>query len=215
MEAVSTAVLTGTPGARRLVTSATAMDAALARLRADGFDVRDENVARLSPVVADLATGRAGWAELSASQRAELAAAVEAEAWKALTTRAQLDTSVVSPRYACGMAANVGGRRPGLFGVLRPCPALVGRCPELLHERVFVRNAREARLLTEVGLDPARITHFDVPDYEQTALCRVTVPTRAQARACTSKPSYCPPTQLPSPGSIWKTCPPPSRHCCG
>lgn len=37
----------------------------------------------------------------------------------------------------------------------------------------------------------------------------------AQARSRTSMPSYVPPTQVPSPGSICITCPPPSRHCCG
>ncbi|MFJ1796574.1 hypothetical protein [Kitasatospora griseola] len=93
---------------------------------------------------------------LSQDQQAELVAAAEAEAWKALTTRAEIDATVISPQHAYGMTARVGGRPPGLFGVLRPCPAMVGRLPELLHERVFVRNAREARLLAEAGLDPDR-----------------------------------------------------------
>ncbi|MFJ1757348.1 competence protein CoiA [Kitasatospora sp. NPDC088134] len=120
---------------------------------------------------ADLAAGRAWWAELSQEQRAELVAAVEAEAWKALVTRAEIDATVIAPQYAYGMTARVGGRRPGVFGVLRPCPALVGRSPGLLDVRVFVRNAREVRLLVEAGLDPASITHFGLPEFEQTALC--------------------------------------------
>ncbi len=37
----------------------------------------------------------------------------------------------------------------------------------------------------------------------------------AQACSRTSVPSYVPPAQVPSPGSICITCPPPSRHCRG
>ncbi|MFJ4679246.1 competence protein CoiA family protein [Kitasatospora sp. NPDC088783] len=132
---------------------------------------QEEERRREEQQAADLAAGRAWWSEVSAAQRAELAAAVEQEAWTTLTTRAQIDPDALSPQYAYGVAAWAGGSRYGLFGVIRPCPSLVGRCPELLRERVFVRNAREARLLFEAGLDPACITHFGLPDFEQTTLC--------------------------------------------
>ncbi|GAA3299133.1 hypothetical protein GCM10020295_36540 [Streptomyces cinereospinus] len=50
---------------------------------------------------------------------------------------------------------------------LPPCPA------GLFHRvtRVFVRNAREAELVIEQGVDAANVVHFDLPDYEQMHLC--------------------------------------------
>ncbi|WP_331731518.1 hypothetical protein [Kitasatospora sp. NBC_01300] len=62
----------------------------------------------------------------------------------------------------------VGG---GTVGVIRPCPALAARCPDLHGERIFVRNATEAHLLVEAGLDRARITDLGLPDFEQDTLC--------------------------------------------
>jgi competence protein CoiA len=120
---------------------------------------------------ADLAAGRAWWGLLSAQQQRDLVEAVTATAWKELTTRVEINTNEIWPQYAYGKIIRVGGRRPGAFGILRPCPDLVARSPELHEERIFVRNAREARLLTEAGLDPARISHFDLPDFEQNTLC--------------------------------------------
>jgi competence protein CoiA len=120
---------------------------------------------------ADLAAGRAWWGLLSAQQRTGLEEAVAATAWKELTLRAEIRTTEIWPQYAYGKVARVGGRRLDVFAILRPCPQLVGRCPELHQHRVFVRNAREAQLLVDAGLDAARITHLDLPDFEQTALC--------------------------------------------
>ncbi|MDH6130054.1 competence protein CoiA family protein [Kitasatospora sp. GP82] len=120
---------------------------------------------------ADLATGQAWWGVLSAQQRTDLNEAVTAAAWKELTTRAEIKTDELWPQYAYGKVARFHGRRPGVFGIIRPCPELAARCPDLRHERIFVRNAGEARLLVEAGLDAAHITDFGLPDFEQTALC--------------------------------------------
>ncbi|MFF1872599.1 competence protein CoiA family protein [Kitasatospora herbaricolor] len=120
---------------------------------------------------ADRAAGRAWWEQVSVQQRTDLAEAVTALVWKELATRAEINTAEVWSQYAYGMVVRVGGRRPGVFGVLRPLPDLAARCEDLHGIRVFVRNAREARLLAEAGLDAERITHFALPDFEQNTLC--------------------------------------------
>ncbi|MFE9429342.1 competence protein CoiA family protein [Kitasatospora sp. NPDC006697] len=130
-----------------------------------------EQRARQEQEAADLAAGQAWWGLLSARQQAGLDEAVTEAAWKELTTRVEINTRQIWPQYAYGKVARVGGRHQGTFGILRPCPDLIARSPELHKVRIFVRNAREARLLAEAGLAIARITHFDLPDFEQNTLC--------------------------------------------
>ncbi|GAA4984632.1 hypothetical protein HD597_000648 [Nonomuraea thailandensis] len=57
----------------------------------------------------------------------------------------------------------------GLYGVVRPCPHSLDRLAP--STRIFVRNAREKALFAAAGLaDAGLVTHFDLPDHEQTTL---------------------------------------------
>uniref|UniRef100_UPI003F49ADF8 hypothetical protein n=1 Tax=Nonomuraea sp. CA-252377 TaxID=3240003 RepID=UPI003F49ADF8 len=57
----------------------------------------------------------------------------------------------------------------GLYGVIRPCPYSLDRLAP--STRIFVRNAREKALITGTEVvDAGLVTHFDLPDHEQTTL---------------------------------------------
>ncbi|MEV8099750.1 competence protein CoiA family protein [Kitasatospora sp. NPDC085879] len=120
---------------------------------------------------AELSAAQSWWKRLTPAQCEELADSVNRQAWKETAARAETGLGEIAPQFAYGWPARTVGRRRGLYGIVRPCPAFVARCPQLLTMRVFVRNAREARELAAAGLDPARITHFDLADHEQDTLC--------------------------------------------
>ncbi|MEU5850472.1 competence protein CoiA family protein [Saccharopolyspora shandongensis] len=110
------------------------------------------------------------WAEVSAAQDQQLRTAVADPVWKKEATRLTFDDH--GPTAECGYGIPI--YRPvrwgtQLYGVLRPCPASLHRVPRSVP--VFVRNAREAQLLTESGaIESDRVIHFDLPDYEQLSL---------------------------------------------
>ncbi|WP_432978927.1 competence protein CoiA family protein [Dactylosporangium sp. CA-233914] len=85
---------------------------------------------------------------------------------KKQAARVEFDPAGATADYAYGIAVYL--RRP-LYGILRPSPAFLHRLPPTVP--VFVRNAREAQLITAPGkIDPARVVHFDLPDHEQMSL---------------------------------------------
>ncbi|MFD0169138.1 hypothetical protein ACFVJH_34095 [Streptomyces decoyicus] len=53
---------------------------------------------------------------------------------------------------------------------MRPCPSLVRGSPQLELEYALVLDAQEAQELQEAGHE-GRITHFDLPEHEQLAMC--------------------------------------------
>ncbi|MFF3870028.1 competence protein CoiA family protein [Micromonospora sp. NPDC001898] len=106
------------------------------------------------------------WQELSPSQVQQLRAAVADPLWKKDLTRAEFDPQGITTDNGYGIAIYV---RQRLHGILRPSPASLHRLPPAVP--VFVRNAREARLLIDAGtIDPARVVHLHLPDHEQIAL---------------------------------------------
>ncbi|MFF4605916.1 competence protein CoiA family protein [Streptomyces sp. NPDC001339] len=113
------------------------------------------------------------WAELSEAQVQELIDAVTALSWKENGARAEIRSPLGGvAEFAYGLAMHRVGRISQVYGIVRPCPELLCRAPQLLTMRIFLRNAREAALLTSLGvLDADRIHHFDLPDHEQMWLC--------------------------------------------
>lgn len=86
--------------------------------------------------------------------------------WKKEATRAEFDAQGATIDSAYGIAIYTRRR---LHGILRPSPASLRRLPPVVP--VYVRNAREARQLTDTGnIDPARVIHFNLPDHEQISL---------------------------------------------
>lgn len=108
------------------------------------------------------------WAELSVEQWRELVDAVAALSLKEKSARAAPRDNQTVVEYAYGVPLYAAGR---LYGVVRPYPASVPRWSFHRSTRVFVRNAREAELVIEQGVDAANVVHFDLPDYEQMHLC--------------------------------------------
>ncbi|MEU9706917.1 hypothetical protein [Streptomyces sp. NPDC047981] len=70
--------------------------------------------------------------------------------------------------FAYGVPVHTFGR---LYGIMRPCPEVLLLSPQLVYQRVFVRNAREAQALEDGGLRSNLITRFDLTDDEQMTLC--------------------------------------------
>ena len=106
------------------------------------------------------------WQELSPSQVQQLRAAVADPLWKKDLTRAKFDPQGTTAESGYGIAIYVRRR---LHGILRPSPASLHRLPPVVP--VFVRNAREAHLLTDTGtIDSVRVIHFNLPDHEQIVL---------------------------------------------
>jgi hypothetical protein len=106
------------------------------------------------------------WQELSPSQVQQLRAAVADPLWKKDLTRVEFDPQGATADNGYGVAIYVRRR---LHGILRPSPASLRRLPPAV--AVFVRNAREAQLLTSTGdIEPACVVHLNLPDHEQIAL---------------------------------------------
>lgn len=115
----------------------------------------------------------AWWQEVSVAQIDELVAAVAGPEWQKTGIRLEFDEHT-TPEHAYGVAifyqkTNRYGSIRQLYGVMRPSPASLHRLPKQVP--VFVRNAREAGALIETGaIEPSRVIHFDLPDYEQLSL---------------------------------------------
>jgi hypothetical protein len=102
----------------------------------------------------------------SHSSNRQLRAAVADPLWKRDLARVEFDPHGATADNGYGIAIYVRRR---LHGILRPSPASSRRLPPAVP--VFVRNAREAQLLTGTGnIDPARVVQFDLPDHEQMSL---------------------------------------------
>jgi competence protein CoiA len=109
---------------------------------------------------------REWWQAVSSAQVDEMRTAVADPVWKKDGIRLEFDSQ--GPTASCGYGIAIYRSRQ-LYGVLRPSPASLHRVPRIVP--VFVRNAREAHLLTDTGkIEPDRVVHFDLPEYEQLSL---------------------------------------------
>ncbi|MFD1939628.1 MULTISPECIES: competence protein CoiA family protein [Nonomuraea] len=127
---------------------------------------RQEELARLERDRQEQAAAHQWWNGVSAAQLTELIDHVAALSMTEHASRALPSPDEGDREHAYGIAVYTGRR---LYGVVRPCPQSLGR----LHTptRVFVRNAHEKALITATGLiDADLVTHFDLPDHEQTTL---------------------------------------------
>ncbi|MEV6319194.1 competence protein CoiA family protein [Streptomyces sp. NPDC051776] len=117
-----------------------------------------------------IAAANSWWQRLSPQQVEELFAVVSDKAWKEERLPVQVpEDRSPSATLAYGVPVRIQRRRhfTDLYGVIRPCPALVAVSPGLLSEQVFVRNAGEADELVANGVAREKIVHFDLPDHEQ------------------------------------------------
>ncbi|MER7338600.1 competence protein CoiA family protein [Streptomyces sp. NPDC000075] len=101
----------------------------------------------------------AWWARLSPPQVEELFAAVREEAEEDGVALSNPGARAGVPAFAYGVPVHGGG----LYGVVRPCPALTVLSPQLAFQRIFVRNADEAQELIDSGLPPWRIRDLELP----------------------------------------------------
>lgn len=143
----------------------------LRRLRAEQEERRAREAAEQKEKERQaLEMAKTWWARLSRQQIDELFAAVADRAWHEEHLRVSIpEKPSIAVCFAYGVPLHSQGRFQSLYGIVRPCPALVSLSPQLSFQRVFVRNAQEARELGEVLT--GRITHFDLPDHEQLPLC--------------------------------------------
>lgn len=113
----------------------------------------------------ELEAARAWWEELSGAQWKKFRDAVAGPVLKREGTRLQFDE-----KAAAGNGYGIAARRKGrLYGILRPSPASLHKVPDDVP--VYVRNAREARQITDTAvIAPDRVVHFDLPDFEQQTL---------------------------------------------
>ncbi|MFI6695077.1 hypothetical protein ACIBLA_25640 [Streptomyces sp. NPDC050433] len=115
-------------------------------------------------------TARAWWSRLSQEQIKELFATVADRAWREEQLRVEVpENASMAAHFAYGVPLHSQGRFRALYGIVRPCPDLISLSPQLPCQRVFVRKAHELRELGTVLT--GRITHFDLPDHEQLAMC--------------------------------------------
>lgn len=116
-------------------------------------------------------TAELWWGLLSVEQSSELMAAVQAQSWDERGLRVeQRGPAGGTNVFAYGIPVHTVGRQRTLYAIVRPCPDLLELSPQVLSQQVFVRNDREAQLLVARGMDPDRVTHFDLPDHEQVTL---------------------------------------------
>ncbi|MGH3757223.1 competence protein CoiA [Actinophytocola sp.] len=149
-----------------------ALEAAQARRQREAEERRRQEQARaaeqerLQQEQREQQAARQWWQAVSSAQVDELRAAVADPVWKKDGIRLEFDSH--GPPASCGYGIAIYRSRQ-LYGVLRPSPASLHRVPRIVP--VFVRNAREAHLLTETGrIEPDRVIHFDLPEYEQLSL---------------------------------------------
>lgn len=102
----------------------------------------------------------AWWARLSPAQVEEMFAAVCEEAKEDGVVLSNPGARAGVPAFAYGVPVHGGG----LYGVVRPCPALAILSPQLAFQRIFVRNANEANELVSGGVPPWRIRDLELPD---------------------------------------------------
>lgn len=127
---------------------------------------RQEELARLERDRQEQAAAQQWWSEVSAAQLTELLDHVAVLSMTERTSRALPGSDEGDREHAYGIAVYTGRR---LYGVVRPCPHPLGRLPT--STRIFVRNAHEKALITATDLVNADlVTHFDLPDHEQTTL---------------------------------------------
>ncbi|MFD8557366.1 competence protein CoiA [Streptosporangium canum] len=127
---------------------------------------RQEEVARRERDRQEQAAAHQWWSGVSAAQLTELLDHVAALSVAEHTSRALPGAIEGNREHAYGIAVYTGRR---LYGVVRPCPQSLGQLRT--STRVFVRNAHEEALITATGLiGAALVTHFDLPDHEQTTL---------------------------------------------
>ncbi|MFC4056073.1 competence protein CoiA family protein [Actinomadura syzygii] len=127
---------------------------------------RQEELARRERDHREQTAAQQWWEGVSAAQLAELMGHVTALSISEHASRALPRSDEREREYAYGLALYTGRR---LFGVVMPCPHSLDRLPN--STRIFVRNAREKACITATGLVNADlVTHFDLPDHEQTSL---------------------------------------------
>ncbi|MEV0237822.1 competence protein CoiA family protein [Nonomuraea sp. NPDC050786] len=127
---------------------------------------RREELARRERDRREQAAAQQWWSGVSTAQLTELLDHVAALAVSERTARALPVSGQVDREHGYGIAVHTGRL---LYGVVRPCPHSLGRLPT--STRIFVRNAREKALITAMDLvDADLVTHFNLPDHEQTAL---------------------------------------------
>ncbi|MET9782420.1 competence protein CoiA family protein [Nocardiopsis alba] len=108
------------------------------------------------------------WSELSGEQWQDLLAAIGEFSAQERAGKAYPDKQGVDAEYAFGVPVMA---RRGLYGIARPSPESVKNWNAYYRLRIFVRNQREADLITAQGVDPTLVVHFDLPDFEQLNLC--------------------------------------------
>ena len=136
------------------------------RQREQQEQARQEELAQLERDRQEQAAAQQWWSGVSAAQLTELLDHVAVLSMTERTSRALPGSDEGDREHAYGIAVYTGRR---LYGVVRPCPHSLGQLPA--STRIFVRNAREKALITTTGhVNADLITHFDLPDHEQTTL---------------------------------------------
>lgn len=121
--------------------------------------------ARLQQEQREQQAAYAWWGDMSGAQLQQLCTAVADPVWNKEGIRLQFDPEP-SADNGYGIAIY---RSRQLYGIVRPSPASLHRVPRTVP--VFLRNAREAQLITDTGtIAPDRVLHFDFPDFEQLSL---------------------------------------------
>lgn len=133
--------------------------------------IRREDAARAERKLHSKGAAEQWWRLISDEQASELMDAVQAKSWDERGLRVeQRGPDGGADAFAYGIPVHTLGRQRLLYAIVRPCPDLLEWSPQVLSQRVFVRNARETQLLIDRGMDPSRVTHFDLPDHEQVTL---------------------------------------------
>ncbi|MFJ8162413.1 competence protein CoiA family protein [Streptomyces sp. NPDC096136] len=106
------------------------------------------------------ALGEAWWARLSREEAKELFRAAFDAAWRLEGIRVRIPPGGgAAPSFAYGVPVHAFNR---LYGIVRPCPALVPLAPQLVYHQVFARDATEVEALEANGLRPERVTCLDL-----------------------------------------------------
>jgi hypothetical protein len=143
--------------------------AAEAQRQAEKERAREAERVRLAQEQREFTAAQGWWAELSGEQVQELLSAIaELSSREKAGTTQPVDQHKLTREHAYGIPIMAGR---GLFGVARPCPESLRSWRARSRTRIFVRNQREADLVTAQGVNPSQVVHFDLPEYEQMHLC--------------------------------------------
>ncbi|MFF4579973.1 competence protein CoiA family protein [Streptomyces sp. NPDC001373] len=106
------------------------------------------------------AMGEAWWALLSREEAKEVFRTVFDAAWRREGVRVRIPPGGgAAAGFAYGVPVHTSNR---LYGIVRPCPALLPLAPQLTYHQVFALNAQEAEALEANGLRADRITRLDL-----------------------------------------------------